>query len=412
MADLPSYVPNRVVNGHCDCMFLYNTFQWPWTRIAALIAPRPLLFVNSDQDPIFPMDANERVINRLERVYSLYGASDQVDAVVSIGGHAYRKDIRQAVFRFINTHLQQDPREVTDSEVDLVTDTDNVPHHPIPPEELRVFRTDADIPRDELNTTIDQHFVPRARVAPPTETTFSTWREGLLAELRRVTFRTIPAPVPAAKPVRQESPALTLLETEPKIQIHLHRATPMPAGKTNRVVLVVTDSVSEGAEPKWLAEICGRDDDVYFCAARGCGDTRWTSKNPPNYVERSLALLGSTVDTGRVHDVAATARYLIEQNDGKLPVSVAGEGKWAVVAAYAALLEPNISGVILHEPPMTHMADAAPQLLNVLRVCDIPTMLGMLAPRPLVIHGDQKEDYATIAKIYGAAGAAANLTVE
>jgi dienelactone hydrolase len=42
MADLESYVANRVINGHCDCMFLYNTFQWPWARIAALIAPRPL----------------------------------------------------------------------------------------------------------------------------------------------------------------------------------------------------------------------------------------------------------------------------------------------------------------------------------------------------------------------------------
>ncbi len=40
MADLESYVANRVINGHCDCMFLYNTFHWPWTRIAALIAPR------------------------------------------------------------------------------------------------------------------------------------------------------------------------------------------------------------------------------------------------------------------------------------------------------------------------------------------------------------------------------------
>jgi dienelactone hydrolase len=28
MADLASYVSNRVINGHCDCMFLYNTFRW------------------------------------------------------------------------------------------------------------------------------------------------------------------------------------------------------------------------------------------------------------------------------------------------------------------------------------------------------------------------------------------------
>ena len=125
MADLPSYVSNRVINGHCDCMFLYNTFQWPWTRIAALIAPRPMLFINSDQDSIFPMDANERVINRLERLYSLFGAGDFVDSVVSIGGHAYRKDIRQAAYRFINMHLKNDPRVVEDSEVDLVTGPEN-----------------------------------------------------------------------------------------------------------------------------------------------------------------------------------------------------------------------------------------------------------------------------------------------
>ncbi len=58
MADLESYVPNRVINGHCDCMFLHNTFRWPWTRIASLVAPRPMLFTNSDDDAIFPLDAN------------------------------------------------------------------------------------------------------------------------------------------------------------------------------------------------------------------------------------------------------------------------------------------------------------------------------------------------------------------
>ena len=139
MADLPSYVENRVINGHCDCMFLYNTFQWPWTRIAALIAPRPMLFTNSDQDDIFPMDANQRVINNLERLYSLYGAGDLVDSLVSIGGHAYRQDIRQAAYRFINMHLKNDPRVVNDSEVDLVTGPEDKRQYPIAAEKLRVF---------------------------------------------------------------------------------------------------------------------------------------------------------------------------------------------------------------------------------------------------------------------------------
>ena len=34
LSDLISQVPHRVVNGHCDCMFLYNTYQWAWARVA------------------------------------------------------------------------------------------------------------------------------------------------------------------------------------------------------------------------------------------------------------------------------------------------------------------------------------------------------------------------------------------
>ncbi|MFO0928050.1 MAG: prolyl oligopeptidase family serine peptidase [Gemmataceae bacterium] len=90
MSDLESYVSNRVINGHCDCMFLYNLHRWEWTTIAALIAPRPLLFANSDNDPIFPMDGNRRIIARLRQAYRLHGKPDLVDEYVSIGGHDYR----------------------------------------------------------------------------------------------------------------------------------------------------------------------------------------------------------------------------------------------------------------------------------------------------------------------------------
>ena len=70
MSDLESYVDHRIINGHCDCMFLYNTYRWEWTTIAALIAPRPMLFANSDHDPIFPMDGNPRIIDRLRKLYA------------------------------------------------------------------------------------------------------------------------------------------------------------------------------------------------------------------------------------------------------------------------------------------------------------------------------------------------------
>ena len=108
MSDLECYVSQKVINHHCDCMLLYNTYEWEWTTIAALVAPRPLLFANSDADSLFPMDGNRRIIDRLRRLYKMYDKPDLVDDYVSTGGHAYRPDLRVAVFQWINKHLKND----------------------------------------------------------------------------------------------------------------------------------------------------------------------------------------------------------------------------------------------------------------------------------------------------------------
>lgn len=405
MADLSSYVENRVINGHCDCMFLYNTFQWPWTRIAALIAPRPLLFTNSDHDDIFPMDANQRVINSLERIYSLYGAGDLVDSLVSIGGHAYRQDIRQAAYRFINMHLKNDPRVVTDSEVDLVTGPEDKRQYPIAAEKLRVFPQNSDIPKDQLNTTIDQHFVPMAKAKPPEKGEYETWRAPILAELRRVVFGYFPERIP---PGQRDGEWLI---SEQGIRVGLKSmAGPASGEKAAGVLLIVGDADSSGA-----AALHSNVQDTnyfgYLCTPRGVDQTRWTRKNPPNYVERSHALLGRTVDAGRVWDIIAAARCLHAQHPS-VPLQVVGEGPGAVLAAYAALLEPDITGVIAVNPPSSHMDAKAPQFLNVLRVCDIPDVFGMLAPRPLTLREWSGDAPAKVARIYAAAGASDKLRQE
>lgn len=383
MADLPSYINNRVINGHCDCMFLYNTFQWPWTRIAALIAPRPFLFVNSDADPIFPMDANDRIINRLERIYSLYGAGDRVDSLVSIGGHAYRQDIRQGVYRFMNTYLKQDPRPVTDSEVDLVTRSGGKKTYPIAPEALRVFPADSDIPKDELNTTIDEHFVPVAKVAAPKADEFVEWKKRMVDALRRISFQALPLDRLSSKDAKpwvsaERRGKALWLETEADSFVVL-KGKPALSSRANRVMLVVLYREQDALLSEWLEHIRKGGDAVFFCHVRGAGPTRWTRKNPPNYVERSQLLVGRTVDTGRVWDVIMAALYL-KQETG-LQVCVAGEGGAGVLAAAAALLCDAIDGVAVSAPPSSFMNDDAPRLLNVLRVCDISDILRMLGPR-------------------------------
>ena len=443
MADLECYVNRCVINGHCDCMFLYNTFQWPWTRIAALIAPRPLLFVNSDADAIFPMYANDRVINRLERVYSLYGASGDVDALVSVGGHAYRQDLRAQIYRFINTHLKNDPRPVTDSEEDLVVTEGGKKKFPIEPEKLRVFPQESDFPKDELNTTIDEHFVPMAMVAVPEKGKYDEWEKALRDELRRVTFRSLPEfelhhsigglivqpdSVPPEKmldyivessAVGGRGFALNLGRSfgQAGVDVHVKRVnagegTDRPEKEIKRRVLVVCDENSLDQPSAWVRSICRPGDGVYLVIPRGVGPTRWTRKNPPNYVERSHALLARTVDTGRLWDVHVADHFLARAHEkSDLPVTYVGEGPAAVLAAYAGLFTASNreGGVILRDPPPSHMEAAAPQFLNILRVCDVPDMLGMLAPRPLTIYCRDEKAWEKVARIYAAAGAADKL---
>src|SRR5262245_17944460 len=85
-------------------------------------------------------------------------------------------------------------------------------------------------------------------------------------------------------------------------------------------------------------------------------DVRSTSQTrPPSTVRPSR-----TVDGGRIWDVAAAARHLRGRFKGEVPLVVGGVGAAGVIGAYAALLEPDISGVIVIDPPSTHMDAGAP----------------------------------------------------
>ena len=410
MADLQAYVADNKVDVHCDCMFMINIFGWPWTRIVALVAPRPLLFVNSDNDRFFPMDANERIVNRLERLYGILGAGDKVDAVVSVGEHAYRQDIRQAAYRFINMHLKGDPSVVTDSERDLYIEESEKRTYPIDPKDLCVFPDGKGIPADQLNTTIDEHFVPMAKVEPPAAGQFDAWKTNLLVELRRVTFRTLPDRIPAAQVLADLSPNNMRMVSEEGIAFHLMNMRVSATDKPLPVILVI-DLQNKPESYEWLDPVTKPTDWIFVCQPRGVGDTRWNTQSPPNRVERECALVGRTVDTGRVWDVIAAGRYLAESRPGA-PIFVAGEKAAGVLAAYAALLEPKIAGVIVKDPPTSHMDPAAPQFLDVLRVCDIPDVLGMLAPRPLTIMGGNDSLVEKVKVIYTAAEAGEKLTVK
>jgi cephalosporin-C deacetylase-like acetyl esterase len=406
MSDLESYVSHKVINGHCDCMFLVNTYQWEWTTILALIAPRPLLFCNSDNDSIFPMDGNRRVIERLRQVYKMYDRPELVDDYVSKGGHAYRPDLRVAVYKWFNKHLKNETGPVKDAEF-----------KPLEGKQLRVFPEEKDIPKDAINGTIDETFVKRAEVKLPEAGKFDEWKKEKIKELREKSFRAFPERIPVPTVADETAQAVSGIthsfETvEPGVKLDVRFNVRKKADARTGALIVLNPGDRDDDTPDWAEKIV-KDRRAHILPPRGVDGFedrtdflgKWTTKSPPNYVERAHALLGRTVDTGRVWDVAATVRLLDKQADGKLAWTVIGRGQAGVIAAYAALFEPSIKEVVIIDPPTSHKD--GPIFLNVLRVLDIPDALGLLAPNvKLTLVGAKDKAFDRTAQLYKLAGAA------
>ncbi len=399
MSDLESYVAHKIINGHCDCMFLVNTYRWEWTTIAAMIAPRPLLFANSDHDTIFPMDGNNRIIARLRNFYGMLGHTGLLAEHVSFGGHDYRPDLRIAIFQWMNKHLKDNPDRVQDAA-----------DPPIDGKRLRVFTEDKDLPADARNARIDETFVERAVVSPPAPERWTEFKAGRLAALRAVSFRTFPDRIPPARVLRRESrptrgePARTWtwLGTEPGIEIAVLDLRSVQKSAKRGTLIVLNEGESPDKVPVWAHPLVG-DDAVVSLAPRGVGPTAWDEKSPPNYVARSHALLGRTVDEGRVWDAAAVLRWLADDPESPRTWRIAGGRQAGIIAAYAALFEPAAAEVLIHEPTRSH--SDGPIFLNVLRVLDVPAALGLLAPRRLTLSGPDLRAFSLTKVLYERAGA-------
>jgi cephalosporin-C deacetylase-like acetyl esterase len=396
MSDLESYVTNKIINRHCDCMLLINTYRWEWTTIAALVAPRPLLFANSDNDTIFPMDGNRRIIARLRTLYKMYDKPDLVDEYVSKGGHDYRPDLRVAIFKWINKQIK--------GETGMVKDAD---FKPLAGKELRVFPEDKDIPKDASNGKVDETFVPRAKVKLPSEErAYATWKKDLLTQLREKSFRSFPDRVPRPKKMDKEGPeteAILVLDTGDGFLVKLESILANKEVQKVATIAVYGSGDRASTVRRWAFPFA-KDSDLDGLQTQG----GWTMASPPNYVERSHALLGQTVDQTRVWDVAAALRYLSETDKNNYTWRLVGRGQAGILAAYAALFEPSIKEVVIIDPPKSHRE--GPIFLNVLRVLDIPDALGLLAPNvSLTLINAKDKAFDRTAEIYKLAGAEGKL---
>jgi dienelactone hydrolase len=405
---LKNHVLDGAIEGHCDCMFMVNTERWDFDRVAALVAPRPLLISNSDKDDIFPLDGVLQIYDRTRALYRKLGKEANIGIHLSEGPHKDTQPLNIGAFEWMNRFLKGADR------MDLIDEPARKLH---PPRDLKVF---AELPADEKVTTVDEFFVPTfsAPPVPSSAEEWAKWRDKTMQALRRDCFRAWPETANATATKKSESIAeglrLTTYEfmsEQPFVQTLwvLHRDGVKPEDLEFVVLAVLDDAmwnefrqlaaavfpaqfpgVTPAADHEFASEKLLLDPKwatAYVCP-RGIGP-QGVEKLPERkltHLRRRLLLLGESLESGRVWDIRqASAALRSVHGFAKTPLGLHAQKMMAANALYASLFIPAVARLLLDKPP-TSQRDG-PIYLNVLRHLDLPQAVALAAERsPLVLH--------------------------
>ena len=407
ITDLQNHVVTGCVEGHCDCMYIVNTYRWDYPLVAALVAPRPLLISNTDKDRIFPLDGVVRVHEKARRIYRLLDAEKNLGLHITEGPHKDTQELRAHAFVWFNRFLKDENPLIREPAVPFFE-----------PEQLKVFD---ELPSDEINTSIHETFVAKASepVVPQSQEQWETMRDGWMDALREKVFRGWPRPDEAgpldlhrAFAAESEGISLAALDftSQPRVELRLFVLHRSNVAKPTQVSLTVLD---EADWKQWLAAMrvgfagCLSDYELpdpnaaafqrvrgeldtparamAFLAPRGIGPDAWGGdERKHTHIRRRFMLLGQTLDGMRVWDVRRGIQALGQVKETRdAAIELRASGTMAGIALYASLFEPDVGTLELAALPATHRE--GPIFLNVLRYLDVPQAVAMAAEKSQVV---------------------------
>ncbi len=389
-------VTDRATDGHCDCAFWINYYRWCWPDIGALIAPRSLLIASGSEDVLWRPYGYRDVANRIRHQYAALDADSHFDLVEDLTPHGYTPKLRQAIFTWFNTHLKNDPTPVTDDVTDFVE----------PEENLLVFG--GKLPEHDEMTRIDELLVKKAELPTIGDLGWRLQHEAdAIERLRQTTFRyTLPGRVPRQHDYRADGNDKTATLATcvfdsfdgMTVSIKTRRPNGSPRPAPVLAFAVQPDAHSTFAGGGASRPRLGNDVMTAAVEVRNTGATSvgpgylWTAR-------RAYPLLGQTLPERQVSDLLAAVE-LLRTDSANGPVAVYGQGYTSCLAIYAAVLDPQISEVILVDPPTSHEDPTTPEFLGVLRVGDLSHNLALVYPRPITFVGSMPEAYEWTRRLY------------
>ncbi len=358
ITSLRDHVVNGCVEGHCDCMYFVNTFRWDYAKLAALVAPRALLISNTDKDPIFPLEGVVDIHRQVRHIYRLYDADNRLGLQITEGPHADTQELHLHAFRWFNRHFRDDLTMIDKTAVKFFE-----------PEQLRVFQA---LPADELNTKIDELFVPAATALSPQQLQqpdlVQDWTERLLDRC----FRAWPQAddvsqqvrVEAGSPVQTNGNSLAVarltFESQPFVELQLEVRHPAESKLQNLQQLVMVVVPGGPLQETVAAGISGP---VALLSVRPGVHGPWPGNEAKQIqIQRRFQLLGMTLDGMQVWDIRRGLQVLRQQCPQLKSLEVRTAAGLESLALLASLFEPPVTRIVIPDQPLQQ-----PAILNLSR---------------------------------------------
>lgn len=399
---LVDHVLHRTVDGHCDCMMPTNIYQQDFKHVGALIAPRPLLIAQSNQDEMYRMTAVKELSGQIKDMYDLYGQPQNLQLVETPGEHSYHAISRKNIFSFFLHQLMGKNMSPEDA-----GDIDTVASHRSTPEELRVYVNG--LPKNDRTPTIQHSFMPKA-VAPAIQA--KAQLDSLSANTKKFliakSFRAFPSDTISFDP-KVEITGMSNSESGSKefsfnteegwrLKTSVHWSGDSITKKPLVVVLRNYDEEKWGGEAFASQVDSGRN--IAYLEVRGVGETGWE----PTFnwhLRRAAAWTGRTIPSMQVYDLLrALSFYRTLPNVDADNISIAAQREMSVIALYAALLDGKCAEVILQNPIATQDRpgpqdgkDVPIEILNCLQVTDVNQLPALILPTRTRFMGDVPDTY-------------------
>ncbi|MDA8743570.1 prolyl oligopeptidase family serine peptidase [Rubripirellula amarantea] len=387
---LRNHVIDGCVEGHCDCMYMINTYRWDYARVAALMAPRPLLISNSDKDSLFPLDGVVEIHRQVRDVYDVHSKPDHLGLQITEGPHKDTQELRVHAFRWFNRFLKNDESLIRTPAEQCIELSD-----------LAVFDHP---PNDEQVTTVDEWFIPQAHepienwLESLRDKSFAGWpsedqvrplRLELVAENEKDGVRCEVYEFDSQQPYRL--PLFVISINEPSTKVNAWTLETLNQEQWGRVAGGIASMVPQSLpniqasseDFEILAERVRRSPDrkLVLFAPRGIGPTEWT-RDPTErvHIRRRFMLLGQTQDAMRIWDLRraiAAVRTMPTYDDASL--TLRGSNHAAAWALYASLFDQHVSELEMRNLPTSHRDGIT--LLNVERVVDMATVVQQAGKR-------------------------------